>query len=68
MIAERLRDLDSDPNSGDPWDVIQTGRGSGPRPVIRSLVLLALADDGRDALALILEAEGRIAPLLALVF
>jgi hypothetical protein len=23
MIAERLRDPDSDPNSGDGWDVVQ---------------------------------------------
>ena len=23
VIAERLRDLDSDPNSGDGWDVVQ---------------------------------------------
>jgi putative addiction module component (TIGR02574 family) len=23
VIAERLRDLDSDPNSGEPWDVVQ---------------------------------------------
>jgi hypothetical protein len=23
VIAERLRDLDSDPNSGDAWDVVQ---------------------------------------------
>jgi putative addiction module component (TIGR02574 family) len=23
VIAERLRDLDSDPNGGDPWDVVQ---------------------------------------------
>ena len=24
VISERLRDLDSDPNSGDSWDVVQT--------------------------------------------
>jgi len=23
VIAERLRDLDSDPNSGDQWDIVQ---------------------------------------------
>jgi putative addiction module component (TIGR02574 family) len=24
VIAERVRDLHSDPDSGDPWDVVQT--------------------------------------------